>query len=232
MKRQGIIDFFQHIAAREASYGVQDAFRFKAVLTSRKKGKLLKANYFDEREHAAPEKTVTAEGLVRTELALEGVQDPGIGDEPDSNPAFSRNHEQPGWTPENMLTQLGPDWDPIQDCGPSEKAIGKTPALSLDPAFNFDIHIPLDPELEVHPISNFQSLGDDLLTFWPNPTTGSSSQNISAQDPIQSALSLLEQVPAVHQMSPRRSPRRKARNADSLAMEEANLYVPVRKSRR
>ena len=53
MKQDAIIQFFQHIASRESSYGIQNAFRFKAVLVSRKRGidgecEFLKSRYGDD----------------------------------------------------------------------------------------------------------------------------------------------------------------------------------------
>src|SRR3979490_1857787 len=47
MKREAMIQFFQHVAARQESHGNQDAFRFKAILPSRKKGTLCDAKYCD-----------------------------------------------------------------------------------------------------------------------------------------------------------------------------------------
>jgi hypothetical protein len=48
MKREVLIKLFEHIASREASHGTKKAFRFKAVLSSRKEGKLRKTSYFDD----------------------------------------------------------------------------------------------------------------------------------------------------------------------------------------
>jgi hypothetical protein len=45
MKLKAMINFFQHIEARQASHGVQDAFRFKSVLSSRNKGELQASKY-------------------------------------------------------------------------------------------------------------------------------------------------------------------------------------------
>lgn len=45
MKQSQLIAFFRHVAAREATYGIQNAFRFKSVLSGRKKGALLPAQY-------------------------------------------------------------------------------------------------------------------------------------------------------------------------------------------
>jgi hypothetical protein len=44
MKRNDMI-FFEHIGARQTSHGIRDAFRFKGVLSSRKKGSLHEASY-------------------------------------------------------------------------------------------------------------------------------------------------------------------------------------------
>jgi hypothetical protein len=45
MKREEMIKLFEHIGARQETCGVQDAFRFKAVLTSRKKGTICDTKY-------------------------------------------------------------------------------------------------------------------------------------------------------------------------------------------
>lgn len=45
MKREEIIQFFKHIETRQVSHGIQDAFRFRATLSSRKKGSLRKQEY-------------------------------------------------------------------------------------------------------------------------------------------------------------------------------------------
>jgi hypothetical protein len=48
MKLDCIIKFFKHVCEREASHGVPNAFRFKAVLSSRKKGTLQPPRYKDD----------------------------------------------------------------------------------------------------------------------------------------------------------------------------------------
>lgn len=45
MNRDALIKFFQHISSREASHGIENAFRFKSILSSRKKGVLRAARY-------------------------------------------------------------------------------------------------------------------------------------------------------------------------------------------
>lgn len=48
MKLDSLVMFFKHISNREASHGIAHAFRFKAVLSSRKKGILHPARYEDD----------------------------------------------------------------------------------------------------------------------------------------------------------------------------------------
>ena len=47
MKLDFMIKFFNHIAEREVSHGIEQAFRFKAVLSSRKNGALQPSRYKD-----------------------------------------------------------------------------------------------------------------------------------------------------------------------------------------
>ena len=60
MKLEAMIKFFHHIASRETLHGIPHAFRFKSVLSSRKKGCLRPAHYVsidgdaDADEDAAP----------------------------------------------------------------------------------------------------------------------------------------------------------------------------------
>ena len=45
MKQDQLLSFFRHISAREQTHGIKNAFRFKSVLSGRKKGFLLSARY-------------------------------------------------------------------------------------------------------------------------------------------------------------------------------------------
>ena len=47
MRQEDIVKFFKHISTRQISHGVRDAFRFKAVMTSRKGSNLDKTHYID-----------------------------------------------------------------------------------------------------------------------------------------------------------------------------------------
>jgi hypothetical protein len=48
MKLDSLVKFFQHVFQREASYGISNAFRFKSILSSRKKGDIRPSRYEDE----------------------------------------------------------------------------------------------------------------------------------------------------------------------------------------
>ena len=50
MKLETLLKFFKHIAEREASHGIPHAFRFKNVLSRRKKGSLHAARYREDDE--------------------------------------------------------------------------------------------------------------------------------------------------------------------------------------
>lgn len=48
MKLDALVKFFKHVSEREISHGVADAFRFKSVLHSRKKGEFRRARYKED----------------------------------------------------------------------------------------------------------------------------------------------------------------------------------------
>ena len=60
MHCETMVKVFKHIATHQAFHGIQDAFRFKAVLSSHKKGSLCPACYFDSNvEQVSPALEVT-----------------------------------------------------------------------------------------------------------------------------------------------------------------------------
>ena len=69
-----MIKFFNHIGNRQESHGIKDAFRFKAVLSSRKKGDLGGANYLKPAPNPA--------------FTLEAMDEP---DEPAPSPVTENN---------------------------------------------------------------------------------------------------------------------------------------------
>ena len=54
MRQEDIIKFFKHVSNWQSSHGVKDAFKFKAVLSSHKKGNLNGSKYNDLPWNMAP----------------------------------------------------------------------------------------------------------------------------------------------------------------------------------
>ena len=48
MKLDYLIKFFKHVSKHEASHGIPNAFRFKAILSSHKKGSICPAHYKED----------------------------------------------------------------------------------------------------------------------------------------------------------------------------------------
>jgi hypothetical protein len=66
MKAQNLIKFFKHVIAREDSHGIPNAFRFKSISSSRKKGTLYPAYYkYDGEDLRAEEERETITTQVR-----------------------------------------------------------------------------------------------------------------------------------------------------------------------
>src|ERR1700679_3378638 len=57
MKLDSITKFFEHVAEREVTHGIGKAFRFKAVLSSQKKGVLQPARYHDDDATSAQDRS-------------------------------------------------------------------------------------------------------------------------------------------------------------------------------
>lgn len=285
MKREAIIKFFQHIATREASHGVPNAFRFKAVLSSRKKGDLCETSYADNQERPRVPDMTQESGMTPT-LAIqpEPAFTPGTYIRPALagilDPAFARGQvPTPAMTPEPTLAPLGTDpatnpsrmsqrvrdksrahsgqmnqdqytfnsTQPNFTASPDSEN-NWTPTLSLDPAFAVDPLIILDPGLDFHSNTALQSLSGEIYLPWPNTTSSSSatpattSTNNPVPDLAQSAIDPYNPYPEPSALHPfdslvtssqdKRSPRRKAKNAQALAIEEAKQFAVRRKSRR
>jgi hypothetical protein len=119
MKLDHMVSFFEHIAEREASEGIANAFRFKAILSSRKKGSLRPAQYKEvgaesgddtgigtapapaRRRKKQRDMTLTEEGTAPTNARLyqapsnEQVTESGVG----AGPLFSTGLLSPSNTP-------------------------------------------------------------------------------------------------------------------------------------
>ncbi|KAF8808352.1 hypothetical protein BYT27DRAFT_7210896 [Phlegmacium glaucopus] len=138
MKHEAMIQFFEHIAAWQTTHGIQDAFRFKTILYSRKKGFLREARYMDmNADEPAPalKKKTQRKPQTKTWTAadsrvinLEQV----IQDAP-----YSFN------TIGSVIPTVLQDPLNLQSVEPSA-----LPSLTLDLAYNVDPPVNLDPSLE------------------------------------------------------------------------------------
>jgi hypothetical protein len=86
MKLEAIIKFFDHIKNREDSHGIQYAFRFKAVLSSRKKGVLCKARYSTDEVETDDDDVGAEQRQRRNKRTTHINQSPASQPEQDSGP--------------------------------------------------------------------------------------------------------------------------------------------------
>lgn len=143
MHREVMVKVFKHIAAREASHGVKDAFRFRAVLSSRKQGTLGPACYFDSKlEGVRPAPAVTKTNPKRQRggkhrTSHNAREDPvAIDRQPAQQfPAVS--------TPASFAPALS-----SVDVGPAHTFSAQTATLVYDRAFTIGRPVDLDPELD------------------------------------------------------------------------------------
>ncbi|KAF8799627.1 hypothetical protein BYT27DRAFT_7263713 [Phlegmacium glaucopus] len=236
MKREALIQFFQHITARQTSHGIQDAFRFKAVLSSRKQGSLRTARYVntigDDPAPARRKKNRMNTSTHRiTETLATNISDITQGMAHSFNPNDSL-------MPMLLQEQLIPEHP-----GPSVM-----PSLTLDPAFNIDPPLILDPLLDPAMDSNV-SFTTLMLNALPDMTCpgpqlfGMATPGLI--DPKQ--LSLAPSGPSCLNLAldlnaklarnatttrGEVSPWRKGKTAENLAIEEAKKYGAKGKHRR
>lgn len=150
MKREAVIKFFNHVGERQSSHGVPDAFRFKAVLSSRKKGLFHEAFYTPVTNTPAATPTVIA-----TTAAPARIHIPA----PTLTPA-------PAQLTSNMFNRINLS----NDAYPSNSGNYVAPSqpsnqnLTLDPAFNVDPQVHLDPSLD--PALQFTSQNGYLDSTW------------------------------------------------------------------
>jgi len=144
MKRESIVKLFKHIAAREVSHGVQDAFGFKNILSSLKKGALLPSRYSSANSGAnvnitpapAPQRKSKSQRREAAGNHNYHAESPGTQSSTQQQQAFYH----PGVTP----------------------LIPTMPGLSLDPAFSVDPPIDLDSELD--PTIHFGTISPGMVT--------------------------------------------------------------------
>jgi len=142
MKRESIVKLFEHIAAREVSHGVQDAFGFKNILSSHKQGALLPYRYSGANSGAndnitpAPRRKSKSQRRETAGNHNDHAESPGTQSSTQQQQAFYH----PGVTP----------------------SIPTMPGLSLDPAFSVDPPIDVDPELD--PAIHFGTISPGMVT--------------------------------------------------------------------
>lgn len=221
MKREAMTKFFEHITLRQSTSTIKDAFRFKAVLSSRKKGSLRETKYPAQGSPGAAFQSapaLTREPAPVVVTAQTSLPAPSF----DSSQLYRMPSIHPRLTP--GLTR---DSTPVTGGASSS---GTTPGLTrdstpmtfqqqtltLDPAYAFDPPIILDESLEpafdVQGFGNHNqaSLGTHWLTVPPVSTFNYNSASNSQQSTV----------------------RRRGKSADTLAIEEAQLLLARQNSRR
>ena len=142
MKRESIVKLFEHIAAWEISHGVQDAFQFKNILSSRKQGALLPSRYSGENGTTALEhdNTIPAPAPRRKSKswreAAGNVNDHGA------------SHLPPDRYPVDSVDSFPGTQSTTRQQQALYESMPTMPALSLDQAFSVDPPIDLDRELD------------------------------------------------------------------------------------
>ena len=87
MKQEAIIKFFKHIVTQHSSHGIKDAFQFKAILTSHKKGDLDSPHYIDPA--TAPARMAVKPALASDPTPDEAL-DLALASDPAPDQAFGR----------------------------------------------------------------------------------------------------------------------------------------------
>jgi hypothetical protein len=248
MRRDELIQFLEHIVKRQASHGIRDAFKFKGVLTSRKNGEIAAAKYQDRELN--PAYTMPTDIVPGASVLSPASQQQVVPRDQDLNTAYTIG---PGVTPASTpdLGQLGlgqgsaPPNRPRPKPRPTGRArdLGRTdnlhedlsdnvPGQSVTPEYNTindvrneqptlmlqqdwrweEPQIHLDPSLDPHFDNRSAAINENIFGPW---------------DPIGLPVSVRSGFPAsVPPVTDTpRTPRRKGRNADTLAMEEAEKLL-------
>lgn len=233
-----MIQFFEHIRGRqEAGFGLEDAFRFKAVLSSRKKGTLQDSRYIEwpESEESEPEqRTVSGRRPARkpdpapaTDRRLAN-NEPALP--PASEPALIPLDQPPVPSPVQIPPQYS--FHTFQTNLQSLPHNADNLFLTLDPQFNVDARIDLDPCLDPaydgHPYMNTVPGSTPALSTMPahsyllTPT-------LTPEPELSQGI-----LPGPHEADipkPASRPRRKGTNADKLAISEAKKILKKGKTR-
>jgi hypothetical protein len=279
MRKEEITKFFEHVENRQSSHGIKDAFRFKAVLLSRKKAEVIKSKYEDPRPAPdltdntqtpalegsmttfrienytapapAPAQTVSLELEVDSDTAItptpqlpavappcptrttrRNAQAPAqlIGlQAPAPAPAPTPPRPRPRPTGKAKLMSRPTETEALQELlseNPDEITLNPTnqglSTLMFDPGYQWEPDLDLDPSLD--PAFDGQPPGrfnDELLMPWLTVPCDSQIMGPSTMIETRSPGSDLE-----------RTPRRRGKKADMLAIEEAQTLMAKTTSRR
>jgi hypothetical protein len=258
MRQEDIIKFFKHVASRESSHGVKDAFRFKKVLTSRKKGMLLSPKYKDPDQNpslsivppAAPAQSYTSIFRFHNQVSVSGaVTEQQNSERLTRTPSPPRIRPRPRYK-NSMNDETSGRSTPqtsgiVPDTSPTSSGMvpeSVQPLLTLDPAYQCDPLIQLDPTLDPD-LGRHSRMdrNDAILTPWmdlPNATSSATTTSTIAPVPdITSVTSPSRASKDTSQASktttrPARMSQRLKGKADLLAIEEAKKLLSKGKSRR
>jgi hypothetical protein len=206
MKRDQIIKFFKHVAGREASHGIQDAFRFKAILSSRKQGSMHPARYNDTTTEPAPAPARRRKKKVPVQNPQDIQQQPSSGmtpapagtTDPALPPACQQKTKAPvknvqqqtssfiTMAPHSTMMTTAPTYNMFNfDILPSQETATIT-TLTLDPAFNVDPPLQLDPSLDPGPayMSSFPSVEQPATTCASFLFAGDAGPELTVPDVI------------------------------------------------
>jgi hypothetical protein len=260
MRRHEMIKFFDHIANRQTSHGIKDAFRFKAVLSSRKKGDLGLVKYCSPTPNPALSLSITNDtapahvpawtAVFPVETSEDPAPTPPSPDARPTRPIPTRKGKGPAPAPpQPAVTEPASEPPVLQDARPRPRprptgrakenaGLGEgvltqkhiPEGLFLDPAYQWESRVQLDPSLEPTFNTNTSNSADQLMSSWDINTQlpGGSSAGPSVDMPGDSPAGRISAAP-----SPQR---RMTRNADLLAREEAERLtersIAQRRSRR
>lgn len=148
MKRDEIIKFFAHIHTREASHGVEDAFRFKSVLSSRKKGSLQDAMYSNRESSTSRDMASPSQAPAPASTpAPSQVPATGTTPAPSQGPAMATTRATSQLLAPGQLPV--PGRLPVPDTYSFySNSFQSTSNLTLDRRFEIDPHIELDESLD------------------------------------------------------------------------------------
>ena len=292
MKKDEIIKFFDHVGNRQSSHGIKDAFRFKHVLSSRRKAKVVETSYADPgpdslvnaetapatlpeplpnsnqtsstftfRLQRVPAPQEPSDGQILQHAEINTVPPPALSSRRRPRPTGNIENnsvEAPALSsrPRPRPTGKAKEQTNAATSGSMTLHTGEKPTLTLNTDFQWERPIDLDPALD--PAFDFMPQGNDLndMLPWLEFPPASSTSNVLISPELASTSTTLfpsstsSPVPNIPGSSKdslnrspvsqshglaefeNRTPRRRAKKADVLAMEEAQSLMAKTRSRR